>query len=608
MIDVGVHKVKKIGAIIGQISLETFGDSEGIDVYIPGSTYSSKTDADGKFIIGPLVQGEYKVRVDKDGYNSKIWENVYVATKETTRLEKARLDVSTGPKIESLTLKAFDLESSVATISFELKSASSYRLSTLSNFSDVEYKAFNNLESTVSETLRLPVGIKQLVIYLEAVDTDGLTASKSIVIDREAPSFGEISLASNSSFSSSQNSAFQIYAEGANYVYLTEDIKNFKATDSSLVWQAYSEDINYNLSSSTNGSKKVYAIFKDEAQNFHGEDGSIYVEFILDTVSPNFNKIHLLKPESPTGAFNTPLVWYDTSSDAAFYEIEVSDQIDFSNIIRSKTVDAETFMWNIDPPLASAGVYHWRLRAIDEAGNTSDWRTSSLEDLTSFQLVVLGTSLQAQYSITDPTTDSGDYFGRNLHAINDFNSDGYDEVAYQRFSTFTGDSACIECVAVDIFDVKNATVLQTLSENLENETGYGKEVIHCDLSGDGKDETIVSAPFESIIKDSVTYYSGGKVYVYNKEGQKLAEHGPDLSSDISLLFSWPYCRNHLETLENCTMFGYPAYISAIDYLPWNDGLMFGWDLSCDRIDGDKDKLIVSLPGYKINNSSYEKNR
>ncbi len=141
VIDVGVHKVKKIGAIIGQISLETFGDSEGIDVYIPGTTYSSKTDAEGKFVIGPLVQGEYKVRVDKDGYNSKIWENVYVATKETTRLEKARLDVSTGPKIESLTLKAFDSESSVATISFELKSASSYRLSTLSNFSDVEYKA-----------------------------------------------------------------------------------------------------------------------------------------------------------------------------------------------------------------------------------------------------------------------------------------------------------------------------------------------------------------------------------------------------------------------------------------------------------------------------------
>ena len=89
------------------------------------------------------------------------------------------------------------------------------------------------------------MGIKQLVIYLEAVDTDGLTAKSIVIIG--APSFGEISLASNSSFSSSQNSAFQIYAEGANYVYLTEDIKNFKATDSSLVWQAYSEDINYNL-------------------------------------------------------------------------------------------------------------------------------------------------------------------------------------------------------------------------------------------------------------------------------------------------------------------------------------------------------------------------
>jgi hypothetical protein len=54
------------------------------------------------------------------------------------------------------------------------------------------------------------------------------------------------------------------------------------------------------------------------------------------------------------------------------------------------------------------------------------------------------------------------------------------------------------------------------------------------------------------------------------------------------------------------MFGYPAYISPIDYMPWYDGLMFGWDLSCDRNAGDKDKLIAAMPGYKLNNSGYEK--
>ena len=194
VIDVGSHQVKKIGAIIGQISLETFGDSEGIDVYIPGSTYSSKTTKMVNLSSDHLCRG-YKVRVDKDGYNSQIWENVYVATKETTRLDKARLDISTGPKISSFELDAFDAESSVATMTFELKSASSYRVSTLSNFADVEYKAFNNLQSLVTETIRLPVGVSKLVVYLEAVDSDGLTASKSVMIDREAPLFGEISLA-----------------------------------------------------------------------------------------------------------------------------------------------------------------------------------------------------------------------------------------------------------------------------------------------------------------------------------------------------------------------------------------------------------------------------
>ena len=407
MIDVGSHQVKKIGAIIGQISLETFGDSEGIDVYIPGSTYSSKTDENGKFIIGPLVQGEYKVRVDKDGYNSQIWENVYVATKETTRLDKARLDISTGPKISSFELDAFDAESSVATMTFELKSASSYRVSTLSNFADVEYKAFNNLQSLVTETIRLPVGVSKLVVYLEAVDSDGLTASKSVMIDREAPLFGEISLANGAILSPSQNTSFGVFAEGATHVLLTEDIKNISLSDKSLNWQSYAQNLSYTLSSSVNGSKKVYAIFKDDAQNYLGQDGSIFTEFILDTTAPNAKQIQLLKPESPTGAFNAPLVWFDGSNDVSSYEIEVSDRSDFSNVIRSKTLPGSANVWNIDPPLQSSGVYHWRIRAIDLAGNSSDWRSSSIEDLTSFQLVVLGTSLQAQYSVRDQSTDSG---------------------------------------------------------------------------------------------------------------------------------------------------------------------------------------------------------
>ena len=84
------------------------------------------------------------------------------------------------------------------------------------------------------------------------------------MIDREAPLFGEISLANGAILSPSQNTSFGVFAEGATYVLLTEDIKNISLSDKSLNWQSYAQNLSYTLSSSVNGSKKVYAIFKDD--------------------------------------------------------------------------------------------------------------------------------------------------------------------------------------------------------------------------------------------------------------------------------------------------------------------------------------------------------
>ena len=47
-------------------------------------------------------------------------------------------------------------------------------------------------------------------------------------------------------------------------------------------------------------------------------------------------------------------------------------------------------------------------------------------------------------------------------------------------------------------------------------------------------------------------------------------------------------------------------ISPTNYLPWSEGLMLGWDLSCDRVDNAKDELVASLPGFKLNASGYDK--
>ena len=71
-------------------------------------------------------------------------------------------------------------------------------------------------------------------------------------------------------------------------------------------------------------------------------------------------------------ADNTPwLDWTDvTDATAVYYQLQVDDNADFSSPVVNKT---KVTLSSTTLPVLADGVYYWRVRAVDAAGNASAW-------------------------------------------------------------------------------------------------------------------------------------------------------------------------------------------------------------------------------------------
>ena len=256
-INTGSHTIKQVGAITGSVSLETGESPRGIMVYVPGTTHIAITDEQGSFLLGFLPPGTYKLVAEKDGFNDLEWGRVTVKRNKTTTLTGGVMGISVGPSIPSLSLGAMDEATGLATVQADIRSASRYRVSLLSNFSDAGWEAVDAANPVFSIPMNLPVGVRYITVYLEAADSDGLSASRSLIIDMEAPSLGSISITTNQGAVSAQQLALTIAATGASKMKVLE---NMAAIDSTS-WVDYATSANYTLTDSTNGERKLYIVF-----------------------------------------------------------------------------------------------------------------------------------------------------------------------------------------------------------------------------------------------------------------------------------------------------------------------------------------------------------
>jgi hypothetical protein len=595
VMEAGTQQVRKVGAIVGRIALETGGDAVGTDVYVPGTTHVAKTDADGRFLLGFLPAGTYTVRAERDGFVANEWTDITVEKGETTILGDVTLPIAVGPQISDFSLTSIDEATGEATVHIKLHAATKYRVSMLSDFSDTVFKPVDLSDPEFSIKLSLSAGFKVVQVYLEAADSDGLSANSTLVIDRDPPKLGAISPADSDGIINATSIPLVISAEGATKMKLAESLEGLAAAS----WVDYATSYSYQLTDTSDGSKTIFISFADDSGNTLGANGELSTSVTLDRTAPSDGAIALLRPESPTGAFNTPLAWQaDYEESGIGYEIQVATDSAFTNVIRTMSTDDQTV--NVNPPLASEGSYHWQVRAIDQAGNVSSWVSSSSASGTIFEVKILAEAYHAKTDIMG-TAGRDRYFARELRRIQDVNGDGVTDLAYSILATdySDGTTSCQDCGVVVIVDGDTQETIARLTDGLTKASGYGHRLVSCDLTGDGFDELVVSAPGHAISQGGATYNNAGAIYAYDLgDLSLLVQKSLDIGAQ-----AYGYSSNNCSQMEGstCVSYGYPMYPNTLDQLPWGDGRFFGWDLGCVERSGSADSLLVGEPKYHDGN-------
>ena len=77
--DLGVVQMKPLGTIKGKAYIKDADEHYDIFVYIPGTSYIARTDADGSFAIYNVPEGFYRLRYTCTGYVSQMSDDVIVA-------------------------------------------------------------------------------------------------------------------------------------------------------------------------------------------------------------------------------------------------------------------------------------------------------------------------------------------------------------------------------------------------------------------------------------------------------------------------------------------------------------------------------------------------
>jgi hypothetical protein len=583
-VETGDHAVRKVGAVAGAVTLETGDSAVGIDIFVPGTTHIAKTDAEGNFLLGFLPRGTYLIRAEKDGFASREWTNVAVGDQQTVDLGSATLQISTGPQINSFTLHSLDATNGRADLRLRLAKAAKYRISKSQDFSDTVFKPVDITLPEIAVDMEFNPSAKLITIYLEAADSDGLSATSQLVIDLEAPSAGSVRINNSNAIANSASLPLALSATGATRMKFAEAAAGLTSAN----WEDFASTYTYTLQSLTEGQRRIYVAFADNAGNITGANGEISAEFTLDRTAPDVNGMTLLFPETPTGAFNTPLAWltnYPGETNLSF-DIEVCSDVDCSDVVRDMTSTTNNTI--ISPPLASAGTYYWRVRPHDAAGNIGDWVYSG--NAKKFKVQLFATGYLSKRDISGEA-QSDLAFARSLNRV-DANT-----IAVS-VGSHNDANDCPQCGIVKLLDLTTREFNYTLTENLDRSAVFGQRVVACDLDNDGTDEIAVSAPGMSKSINGVSYNNAGAVFVYKKDGtewNRLASLSNPMTGTTAPIDGYSYCTNWNEV--PCTSYGYPMWVGALDYTPYVDNArFFGWDLSCKR-DGGADALLVGEPGY-----------
>ncbi|OGQ95839.1 MAG: hypothetical protein A2284_12630 [Deltaproteobacteria bacterium RIFOXYA12_FULL_61_11] len=93
IVDLSQLSLAETGALVGAVGVadQTVTDLTGIDVYVPGTSFTAKTDKNGRFIILYLIAGTYELRYEWAGFAPATVTGLTVESARSTLVETQTL-------------------------------------------------------------------------------------------------------------------------------------------------------------------------------------------------------------------------------------------------------------------------------------------------------------------------------------------------------------------------------------------------------------------------------------------------------------------------------------------------------------------------------------
>jgi uncharacterized cupin superfamily protein len=126
-----------------------------------------------------------------------------------------------------------------------------------------------------------------------------------------------------------------------------------------------------------NGSHTLAVIGCDSLGNCQSQAAPVTATWTVDTQEPTMPTIPAASNPGRQTSSTPTLVWTSVS-DAAAYLVEVADNAGFNNARVQKTVSGQTtYQLAGSEALNKNGLWYWRVRSRDAAGNVSTWASAS---------------------------------------------------------------------------------------------------------------------------------------------------------------------------------------------------------------------------------------
>ncbi len=351
------------GSIEGVANLIGQSDHTGIVAFIPGTSMSALSNADGFFHLEEVPEGTYTLRFEKDGFLPIELDDIEVVGVETTVVQPVTLALSSGPSGTIVINGGAEIATS-RSVSIRVEATDVTTLMVLSADSGFVGAEWVPIAESAQWSFTADGAATLFAKFSDANGLESQPVSDSILIDTLPPMDGSVIINNGAAETGTREVSLTLSATDIG-THVQEVLLANDAGFTGAAWQAFAASMDWTLTEG-DGSKTVFARFRDAAG--HESDASSDT-ILLDTSSPLEGSIWLDDDYtnatevtvhcSAVGATTLRLSWDEAFTDFLSYPYA-------------------TTIANVPLPDVDDGTLHLYAQFFDAANNPSDVVSASL--------------------------------------------------------------------------------------------------------------------------------------------------------------------------------------------------------------------------------------